>query len=75
MPVIVNDRLNISVIDNGPGIPNLENNLQTFRLFSGVGLRNIENRLKNIYGNDYKANLSNVISGGLKVDISLPAQF
>ena len=73
--VIVDDTLNISVIDNGPGIPNLENNLQTFRLFSGVGLRNIENRLKNIYGNEYKVNLSNVISSGLKVDISLPAQF
>ena len=73
--VIKDGNLQLSVIDNGPGSEGLESNLETFKLFSGVGLRNIENRLKNIYGKRYKVNLSNLFSGGLRVDMSLPATF
>lgn len=69
---IENNYLKLCVFDNGPGINELKKKSNTFNLFAGVGLKNTESRLKNIYGNDYHVSLSNRVSGGLKVEILLP---
>jgi LytS/YehU family sensor histidine kinase len=60
--------LHLHVIDNGPGIENLE-----VALRSGVGLSNSQQRLKALYGDDFRFNLDNRPEGGLHVHIAVPA--
>jgi two-component system, LytTR family, sensor kinase len=59
--------LEISVLDNGPGIPDLEQALS-----KGVGLRNTRQRLAALYGPDHRFEIGNRPEGGLNVRISIP---
>lgn len=63
------ERLNVSVTDDGPGLP-LEWNLETS---NGLGLSNISKRLHNLYGNDYSFLVENGTDGGVIVSITVPA--
>lgn len=61
-------RLMLQVIDNGPGIPQLEQG--TWR--RGLGLSNTEERLEGMYGADHQLILENTDGGGLTVTVRLP---
>lgn len=62
------NRLNIQVIDNGPGIKG--NPTEVVR--KGIGLSNIQERLKKLYGADHLFELINIPEGGLIVNIEFP---
>jgi len=63
----VGSRAVLSVIDNGPGLPN-----GTLPPTEGVGLRNTRMRLAQLYGSDQSLTLRTGESGGLIAEVSLP---
>ena len=60
--------LNIHVLDNGPGIANLERAMR-----QGVGLRNTRQRLEALYGERQRFEIRNRTEGGLHVHVAIPA--
>ena len=65
------DNLVLTVVDNGPGIP--ESMTDDSQLdFSGVGLSNIRNRLKEMYGEDRRLTFSNERPCGCKATVIIP---
>jgi two-component system, LytTR family, sensor kinase len=60
-------RVLLSVIDNGPGLPN-----GTLPPTEGVGLRNTRMRLAQLYGSDQSLTLRTGEGGGLVAEVSLP---
>ena len=68
---IAADRLHVTVEDDGVGIP--ETRLATlFEL--GIGVSNVNERLKVIYGEDYKMWVDSKPGEGTRTGIELPAQ-
>lgn len=70
------DNLICEVVDNGDGIGELtETNLPKYRrqLFSGIGVRNVHERIQLIYGEEYGVTISSKQGEGTKVRIILPA--
>lgn len=63
-----NDRLLISVSDNGIGLPERD----TARLVEGVGISNTRRRLKHLYGDNQAFDLSNEKSSGVVVKLTIP---
>ena len=73
-------KLKISVIDNGEGIP--EGKIQQIldntggegrkQKFSGIGLSNVNERLKLRYGEKYGISISSQVGSGTIVDLMLP---
>jgi len=70
----------ICVADNGVGIPQekietllleTENNKEKGR-FSGIGLRNVDERIKLYYGDDYGIEIKSVVESGTTVIVTLP---
>jgi len=63
-----NGHLNLSVSDNGIGVPfgDLEN------LDEGVGLSNTRRRLRHMYGDTHKFKLNNAAEGGLELNLTIP---
>jgi two-component system LytT family sensor kinase len=59
----------IEVSDNGPGI---EIALGQEPVFSGVGLQNTKERLKELYGDNYSLKFLPVLPHGLNVSIRIP---
>jgi two-component system, LytTR family, sensor kinase len=66
----LNGFLQVQVTDNGPGISSASNTGTIVR--EGVGLANTQARLKQLYGNDHRLDLSNAASGGLTVLLEIP---
>lgn len=66
------DRLWLEVTDDGPGLSDKSVSTDAFTLSKGVGVSNIQNRLKEIYGASHKLQFSNVESGGLRVRVEIP---
>ena len=64
----VDEKILIEIEDNGPGLNAKNNENQT----QGIGLVNTRKRLDQLYGNEYKFELKNVESGGLKVTLEIP---
>ncbi|MDQ0111369.1 sensor histidine kinase [Paenibacillus harenae] len=71
-----NDKLFISVTDNGPGMEEqlvaklLSGEVKTKG--SGLGLKNIEDRIKLLYGDAYGIHVESKVNGGTKVTLMLP---
>ncbi|MBS4205937.1 sensor histidine kinase [Lederbergia citrea] len=73
---IEGDRLICEVVDNGDGMEMKANKLPNFKnkrkLFSGIGVRNVHERIKLLYGEQYGVKISSEIGVGTKVKIQLP---
>jgi LytS/YehU family sensor histidine kinase len=68
----LNGTLQVLVTDNGPGLPSDSNTGSIIK--AGVGLANTQARLKQLYGNQHRLDLSNAASGGLTVILEIPFQ-
>lgn len=71
------DKLVCEVIDNGAGIDMKKHhhtaNWKVKRhLFSGIGIRNVHERIQLLYGKDYGVGISSELGEGTKVKIELP---
>lgn len=66
------DRLWLEVTDDGPGLADKSVNADATTLSKGVGVSNIQNRLKEIYGPRHKLQFSDVETGGLRVTVEIP---
>jgi len=63
------NHLHLHVLDNGPGIQSLDEALR-----KGVGLSNSRQRLRALYGDQFRFDLSNRPEGGLHAHLAVPAQ-
>jgi two-component system, LytTR family, sensor kinase len=63
-----NGWLQLRVKDNGPGIAESEQG----RVKEGIGLKNTQARLEQLYGADHHFELKNSVLGGLEVLITIP---
>jgi len=63
-----NDSISLVVKDNGPGCA------QDWQKNTGIGLRNTQSRLENLYGNKARFEAGNDPAGGFVVTIRLPFQ-
>jgi two-component system, LytTR family, sensor kinase len=66
----IDGSLRLEVKDNGPGMSTNGDPLDR----QGVGLNNVRARLEQIYGNDFRFELTNGRQGGLTVVIQVPFQ-
>ncbi len=66
----LNGRLRVAITDNGPGLP-AETGSESLAK-RGVGLSNTEARLHQLYGDDYRFDLTNGAENGLTVTIEIP---
>ena len=66
------DSLVLEVIDDGPGIVGIEEQASEELIPSGVGISNITNRLRELYGDNYKLSFANVTPRGLSVKVRIP---
>ena len=62
----------LQVADDGPGLPMLDGESDGSTFSQGVGIRNIRNRLQQIYSEKYKLIFSNAGFGGLIVTVEIP---
>ncbi|HCI64767.1 MAG TPA: hypothetical protein DFH97_07180 [Clostridiales bacterium] len=74
------DRLNLTVKDTGYGLsPQMERKLQSGQIPSGrqggIGLGNVRQRLRLIYGEDASLTISNREEGGVVVHITIPLTY
>lgn len=68
---LVNERLKLIVSDNGPTKPHTLTNLPD----SGVGLKNIQERLSVLYPNNFVFNAGHSTPSGFQVCMSIPAEY
>lgn len=67
------ERLVISVIDDGVGFDEEKSKCESDDVkLGGIGLSNVDKRIKLYYGNSYGANIKSKINEGTKVTITLP---
>lgn len=81
MIAVQEDQLVCEVVDDGDGM-NLEQNLpkedslpapmSKRQLFSGIGIRNVDDRIKLMYGEKYGVHITSKRSEGTKIIITLP---
>jgi LytS/YehU family sensor histidine kinase len=62
------EQLLICVEDNGPGLTLVKKK----KLKEGVGLKNTKERLAHLFGTNHEFTLENLVSGGVRVTISIP---
>ncbi|WP_313892308.1 histidine kinase [Psychrobacillus sp.] len=65
------------IIDNGDGmVTDLDNQMPSYKskrqLFSGIGVKNVNERIKLLYGEAYGVEISSELGKGTKVRVSLP---
>lgn len=71
-----NDDIHIVIKDNGVGIPaeSLTHILQT-ESQGGYGLKNVNQRIKLIFGEEYGMSIESVVDEGTTVTVKIPAQY
>ncbi len=77
---IANEQLRLTIKDSGSGKHHLQSRENTLPVNvtetkQGVGLKNINQRLKALYHNDYQINSQFESAGGLTTEIRIPAEF
>jgi two-component system, sensor histidine kinase YesM len=77
---IESSKLIIDILDNGSGIDsetleNIANNNYSKKKFSGIGINNIQERIKTYCGDEYGLSFSSSSSGGTKVTLTLPVSY
>lgn len=68
----VGDILRLEISDNGPGLAAGAESEAEFALSAGVGVSNIQNRLREIYADRHKLLFSNLETGGFMVTVEIP---
>ncbi|WP_066057698.1 cache domain-containing sensor histidine kinase [Robertmurraya korlensis] len=73
------NKLICEVVDNGDGMEvsadcSLPDTKRKQQHFSGIGVRNVHERIQLIYGDDYGVSISSKLGEGTKVKIILPSQ-
>lgn len=73
------DTLISEILDNGDGMKvstdhKLPDTKRKQQMFSGIGVRNVNERIQLLYGEDYGVTISSTIGEGTKVRITLPIQ-
>lgn len=71
----INDHVQITIADDGQGIPDhLLNKVFTygFGKGTGVGLSNVNERLKTIYGSQYALQIKSILGQGTTVSFNIP---
>lgn len=63
-----NGSLVLSVLDDGPGCTDIDNALER----GGIGLRNVRERLRTLYGERASLTASTPHTGGFRVDLKIP---
>ncbi|KAA0965597.1 sensor histidine kinase [Sporosarcina sp. ANT_H38] len=71
------DSLICEIVDNGDGMEtNLEKQMPSYKskrqLFSGIGVKNVNERIKLLYGETYGVEITSPLGEGTKVRIRLP---
>lgn len=74
------DNINVRIIDNGVGIESCK--LEALKIvkkasskgLSGIGIKNVNERIKLIYGNDYGIEIKSELGKGTEIIILLPKQ-
>ena len=71
------DTLICEIIDNGDGMEtNLDKKMPSYKskrqLFSGIGVKNVNERIKLLYGKTYGVEISSKLGEGTKVKLRLP---
>ncbi len=64
----IDGQLRIDVTDDGPGVIDLD----ALQESNGIGLQNTQERLRTLYGADFKFEFKNAESGGFVVAMTLP---
>ncbi|MBU3112919.1 sensor histidine kinase [Clostridium lacusfryxellense] len=75
---VKNNNLLCEIIDNGIGID--ESQLQNLyshptskhKHFTGIGIKNVDDRIKLLYGNDYGVTITSIVNVGTTVIVCLP---
>ena len=62
----------IDIIDNGVGVTHAQGNRASLAPGSGIGLKNVNERLRVIYGANYQLQLDSVPGGGTCARIVIP---
>ena len=72
-----NDDIHIIIKDNGAGIPapSLENILETESQGGGYGLKNVNQRIKLFFGEEYGMSIESVLEQGTVVTVRIPARY
>lgn len=74
----VNNRLHLCVSDNGPSFAKNQENREAENkvsaLYSGVGLKNIQDRLAGLYPNNHTFKINQNQPEGFKVEIAIPLE-
>ncbi|MEW5974571.1 MAG: histidine kinase [Acidobacteriota bacterium] len=65
----IRDRLELTVQDNGPGLPPAK---PGHPLTLGVGLSNTRSRLRQLYGDSFSCGLRNRLEGGVSAVLNIP---
>jgi two-component system sensor histidine kinase YesM len=73
----VKDKLVCEVVDNGDGMEMNKNQVvqgkkKNRHLFSGIGIHNVNERIKLLYGEGYGVEISSQLGEGTSVKIRLP---
>ncbi|TGY44082.1 HAMP domain-containing protein [Clostridium sartagoforme] len=74
------DNINVRIVDNGVGIESQK--LEALKIvkkasskgLSGIGIKNVNDRIKLIYGNDYGIEIKSELGKGTEIIILLPKQ-
>ena len=63
-----NGSIILSVVDDGPGCPEVAHALKR----GGIGLRNVRERLRTLYGDNASLIATSPLEGGFRVDLTIP---
>lgn len=69
-----NELVIIEIKDNGIGIPNEKLHRILSAASAGIGLKNVNSRVKSIYGAQYGLDITSSVNNGTSIRINLPAE-